>query len=130
MEELKCKHCNKEIKNMFIVKDEIWEDYCKQNNISKKDIICKDCFEQRYRKIVLDDLKISSITLNNKTILRELPANFNVVKEIGDKSRIQLIKNGISPEYLNYLKNTFPNIEINSWIKVHIDTINSLKEKE
>lgn len=63
----KCIICKKDpfiLGQYFMVHNELWNSICSNNNLSKRSLICKDCFEQLLgRRLREDDL--TNCSLNN-----------------------------------------------------------------
>lgn len=79
---MKCNVCKNEITraNEFMVRDDIWTEACLINGWKIKDCICRTCFENKYRSIKFEDLKI------NRKCRGELPINFGIVNYLAIKN--------------------------------------------
>lgn len=106
---------------MFVVKDELWEAYCKKVGISKRDTVCKQCYEQVMGPIKIRDLKTSC---NETGKPRELPANFWLIMDLaGDTSaedlqqRLPYLKEGLRGQYLKRISESGLNLD--SWTDSH-----------
>lgn len=125
--EIYCNCCHKKImaNDEFIVKDELWKEFCSRKGISRKSIVCISCYEQEMGKIdILKDLKTSC---NETGRERELPGNFKLLIERAKKEDAQVlipkIKQGLQKKYLDNLKKYGPT---DYWVTTHKETIKRL----
>lgn len=84
--EYKCKNCRKTIEpdDEFMVRDDLWKDFCKKEAWQLNVIVCKRCYENLTRKsIEASDLKVSGISGG------DLPINLRIITGIWKRNPAQ-----------------------------------------